>query len=274
VASLWIREATCFRSELFYELATGKRAFERSTAAETLIAVIREEPDPLKDNVPKAFRRVVERCLAKAPSERYASAGHLLDEIKRVREGLRPAERRSRQTPEPLSSQSSVAVLPFQTIGPSQGAEYLGVGLADAIITTLARRSSIAVRSTSAVLVFDGARPDARQAGRKLRVNYVLEGRLQTLADRIRVTVQLVRTDQAEPVWADTLSASFSDLFELQETIAESVASSITKVLGRSTRAVHAPVPEAFDVYLKARTALSRNSAGPQVFEWLEPPSL
>ena len=100
-----------FRSDQFtlgailYEMATGKRAFQRKTGAETLVAIIREEPEPLSQAAPKApapVRWIVERCLAKDPEERYASTKDLARDLKSLRDhlsetsasgGLEPADR-------------------------------------------------------------------------------------------------------------------------------------------------------------------------------------
>jgi serine/threonine protein kinase/Tol biopolymer transport system component len=89
--------AVDFRSDQFslgsilYEMATGKRAFERGTSAETLTAIIREETEPverLNASVPGPFRWLVERCLQKDPEERYASTRDLAHDLKSIREHL------------------------------------------------------------------------------------------------------------------------------------------------------------------------------------------
>ena len=86
-----------FRSDQFtlgailYEMATGQRAFQRKTGAETLVAIIREEPAPLQELAPKApapVRWIVERLLAKDPEERYASTKDLARDLKSVRDHL------------------------------------------------------------------------------------------------------------------------------------------------------------------------------------------
>jgi Tol biopolymer transport system component len=86
-----------FRSDQFtlgailYEMATGKRAFQRKTGAETLVAIIREEPEPLSQAAPKApapVRWIVERLLAKDPEERYASTKDLARDLKSMRDHL------------------------------------------------------------------------------------------------------------------------------------------------------------------------------------------
>jgi serine/threonine protein kinase len=86
-----------FRSDQFsfgsilYEMATGKRAFQRNTSAETLTAIIREDAEPvqrLKPNVPAPLRWTIERCLQKDPEERYASTRDLAGDVKAIREHL------------------------------------------------------------------------------------------------------------------------------------------------------------------------------------------
>ena len=76
---------------ILYEMATGKQAFQRKTGAETLVAIIREEPEPLSQLAPKApapVRWIVERLLAKDPEERYASTKDLARDLKSVRDHL------------------------------------------------------------------------------------------------------------------------------------------------------------------------------------------
>jgi eukaryotic-like serine/threonine-protein kinase len=89
-----------FRSDQFsfgsilYEMATGRRAFERNTAAETLTAIIREEPVPpaqVNPAVPPPLRWILERCLAKDPEERYASTRDLARDLRSLRDHLSEA---------------------------------------------------------------------------------------------------------------------------------------------------------------------------------------
>jgi eukaryotic-like serine/threonine-protein kinase len=86
-----------FRSDQFafgsilYEMATGHRAFQKKTGAETLAAIIRDEPEPVvqaNPRIPAPLRWIVERCLAKEPDERYASTRDLARDLKSVREHL------------------------------------------------------------------------------------------------------------------------------------------------------------------------------------------
>jgi len=79
---------------ILYEMASGKRAFQRNTSAETLTAIIREEAEPVSKvaaGTPAPFRWIVERCLAKDPDERYASTRDLASDLRKIREHLSEA---------------------------------------------------------------------------------------------------------------------------------------------------------------------------------------
>jgi Tol biopolymer transport system component/predicted Ser/Thr protein kinase len=96
---------------IFYEMATGKRAFQRNTQAETLTAIIREETEPIaaaNGSVPGPFRWIVERCLQKDPEERYASTRDLARDVRSVREHLSEAT----VTGEVSGARASAAVAP------------------------------------------------------------------------------------------------------------------------------------------------------------------
>ena len=91
---------TDFRSDQFsfgsilYEMATGKRAFERGTTAETLTAIIREEPEPvsqLNARIPAPVRWIVERCLTKDPEDRYGTTKDLARDLAQIRDHLSEA---------------------------------------------------------------------------------------------------------------------------------------------------------------------------------------
>jgi Tol biopolymer transport system component len=88
-------EAVDFRSDQFsfgsilYEMATGKRAFQKKTAVDTLAAILNEEPPPVASVNPQAplpLRWIVERCLAKDPEGRYASTKDLARDLETLRD--------------------------------------------------------------------------------------------------------------------------------------------------------------------------------------------
>jgi hypothetical protein len=128
-----------FRSDQFslgsilYEMATGRRAFQKDTTAETMAAVIREEPPPiaqLNPKVPTPLRWVVERCLAKDADERYASIKDLARDLKSIRDHLSEA---SVAAPTPAGTTRP------RRLAPLLAAAILGAALAAALLAALRR---------------------------------------------------------------------------------------------------------------------------------------
>ena len=111
---------------VLHELATGRRPFPRGSAAETMTAIIREEADPLPATVPAPLRWIVERLLAKDPSDRYESTRDLYRELRQLRDRL------SESTVSGIQAASSVAIPPRQRSWPK--AWVIGSGLALAIV--------------------------------------------------------------------------------------------------------------------------------------------
>jgi non-specific serine/threonine protein kinase len=135
------------------------------------------------------------------------------------------------ENPNPVTS---IAVLPFLALGLTEDEEYLGLGLADALITQLSRTRRLSVRPTSAVRGYTDARREAAEIGKKLKVGAVLEGNLQKSGERLRVTVQLTNIESDAMLWADKFNVDFTDFFEVQDQIAEQVSKALLLKLNTS----------------------------------------
>ena len=149
----------------------------------------------------------------------------------------------------------SIAVLPFKNLGAATGEEYLGLGLTDALITKLSNIHSLTVRPTSAVLKYGSQGKDTTGAGHELQVETVLDGSVQRVGDRVRVTVQLVRANDGKPLWADTYDAEFRNIFQVQDEISARVAEALKVQLSGGERERLAKQPteniEAYQLYLR-----------------------
>ncbi len=160
----------------------------------------------------------------------------------------------------------SVVVLPFKLPGADENEQYLGLGMADAIITRLSNLSGIIVRPTSALLKYLDLELDAVAAGRELQVDAVLEGSIRRQGDRYRVTVQLVGTRDEASLWAAKFDEQCADLFSLEDSIAEQVTSALSlKLTGEQRESWHLRYTEktvAYQHYQKGRYYWSR---------WTEP---
>lgn len=121
---------------------------------------------------------------------------------------------------------SSLAVLPFEPLNLSPDKKYLGLGMADAVITRLGSAGQIVVRPTSSVAKYVLSPEDPSAIGRNLRVDAVLEGKIEELSDQVRVSIQLVRARDGFLLWADTFVRPPDQIFALEEDVAERVTGS------------------------------------------------
>jgi TolB-like protein/tetratricopeptide (TPR) repeat protein len=155
----------------------------------------------------------------------------------------------------------SMAVLPFRSL--TNDSEYLGLGMADALITRLGR-TKLLVRSTGAVEKYTRPGLDPVLAGRDLQVDSVLEGSIQTAGDRLRTTVRLLRVSDGSTLWAGTFDERLLDIFSVQDSISERVASALALELTQAERTLltrrDTGDREAYQLYLKGRFFWNKRS--------------
>lgn len=156
--------------------------------------------------------------------------------------------------------QESIAVLPFRVLSPpgeNTGDEYLGVGLTDALITRLSNVQRLVVRPTSSVLRYQGAAIDPLIAGRDLGIDYVVDGSIRRVGNRIRVTAQLLNINEGVTRWAEHFDEDSTDVLQIEDSISEKVATALLPQLTRdeqrqlSKRGTDSS--EAFEAYLRGR---------------------
>ncbi|MDQ3063622.1 MAG: tetratricopeptide repeat protein, partial [Acidobacteriota bacterium] len=133
----------------------------------------------------------------------------------------------------------------------------LGIGLADALVTRLSNVRRLIVRPTSSVLPFGDSQTNPFQAGRELGVNFVLDGNIRRVGERIRVTVQLLNVGENSSSRAESFNEHFTDVLELEDLISEKVVKSLIprlpgeeqqKLARRGTNS-----PEAYEAYMRGR---------------------
>jgi DNA-binding winged helix-turn-helix (wHTH) protein/TolB-like protein/Tfp pilus assembly protein PilF len=151
----------------------------------------------------------------------------------------------------------SLAVLPLKSVTKDPNDDYLGLPLADTIITRVSQISELTVRPTSAVRKYANQETNSLEAGQQLNVDSVLDGTVQRSGDRLRVTLNLLRIADGASLWSDSFNVSFTDSFTMQDEVAREVAARLQlrfkpQEQGRfsSTRAVN---PEVYDYYLRAK---------------------
>jgi serine/threonine-protein kinase len=154
----------------------------------------------------------------------------------------------------------SLAVLPLRTLDP--GENYLGLGITDAVIRRISQTGQVIVRPMSAVRRYSNEETDALSAAKQLGVDSVLEGTVQRAEDRLRVSVNLLRASDGSSLWADSFDMRVADIFTIQDTVAQQVASRLQLNLDPTQRMRlgkrYTLNPEAYEYYVKGRTNLER----------------
>jgi serine/threonine protein kinase len=228
--------------------------------------------DVLRRDLAGALEDIVSRALRKEPEWRYPTAAQLAEDITCFLEGrplsnLPDAPRPGQIKPSPASSETALAVLtPLKLIdlsGSESGGDYLGTGLADALITRLSSIRRFAVRPTSSVLRYT-VEDDPLHAGRELGVAFVLDGRIRHAGDRIRVTLQLLDVSDGTTAWAGQFDENFTDVLTLEDTISAHVAEVIVPHLTNDERVNLAKRgtddPRAHEAYLRGRAQFNKFS--------------
>jgi adenylate cyclase len=160
-----------------------------------------------------------------------------------------------------LPDKPSIAVLPFQNMSGDSEQEYFADGIVEEIITALSRIRWLFVIARNSSFTYKGRAIDVKQVGRELGVRYVLEGSVRKAGKRIRITGQLIDAISGAHLWADRFDGPLEDVFELQDTVASSVAGVIEPTL-RSAELQQSAQRRtddltAYDLYLRARAGTS-----------------
>jgi serine/threonine protein kinase/tetratricopeptide (TPR) repeat protein len=245
------------RSDLFslgvvlYEMVSGRRAFTGESSVEVMNAILKHEPQELDSAPPPSLDRIIRRCLAKKPDERFQTALDLAFALESI---SGTTERKAQQqAPSTTADQPSLAVLPFIFLSPVEGKESLSLGFADALITSLGSLQNFLVLPTSAILKYPGG-TDPASVSHELHVQHVLQGNIQKLGSRWRVTLQLYDATVHRTIFTSKYDFNLEDVFEIQDQICQRVADSLSGEFRSGApkmRDRYSEDPYAYDEYLR-----------------------
>jgi eukaryotic-like serine/threonine-protein kinase len=256
------------RSDIFslgvvlYEMATGLRPFVGRSSAELSTSILRDSPKPVRElraDLPAALQKILERCLAKEMTDRYATARELREAIDRlcgeIGTGSPGAASSSSAT------EASIAVLPFANISTDSENEFLADGITEEIINALAQIEYLHVAARTSAFSFKGKYVDLRVVGELLNVKTVLEGSVRRSGNRLRIMAQLINVRDGYHLWSERYDREMKDIFEIQDEIANSIAERLKVTLKTARQpSVRAGTNnlEAYQLYLKGRALLYR----------------
>ena len=245
--------------------AIGAEEFEEEFTAIRVVETQQDEETGPGDEVSEAQRRsatateqVPARLSARTTSRRSPqmllvalAAGVVLAGLILFAYSLWP------KPPQPARPIKSLAVLPFKPLVAGSRDEAFEMGLADTLITRLGSLREIAVRPLSAVRQYTDLEQDAVAAGREQRVDAVLDTSFQRSGERIRVTVRLLNVKDGTALWTYKHDEQFTDLFAVQDAIAEQLAGVLAlKLTGEERQLLakrYTDNSEAYQAYLKGR---------------------
>ncbi len=257
---------------VLYELLSGKKAFRRDTAGDTMAAILRDEPPMLSESgrgIPPALDHIVQHCLEKKPVDRFQSAKDIVFALSvasspAVTSGSQPTAPPTgkrkvaiaagtilvlavagafllRRTPRggvEAGGMKRLAVLPFENLGGPED-DYFADGIADEVRGKLTSLPGLQVIARGSSTPYKKTTKTPRQIAQELNVSYLLTGTLrwEKVGGRSRVhvspeLVDVTRPDAPTSKWQQPFDAALTDVFQVQSDIATRVAQALGVALG------------------------------------------
>jgi TolB-like protein len=263
-------EAVDFRSDQFsfgailYEMIAGRHPFRHAAPAETISAILRDEPARLAEvaQAPEALSRIVGRCLSKDPAGRYASTRDLAHDLReagtslsspRAGTGTRAAALSRRTVGMGFAAAAvvaallagvavrlwrgrgaeagrgirSIAVLPLENLSRDPDQEYFADGMTEELITELAKIRGLRVISRTSVMRFKKTARPLPEIARALKVEAVVEGTVRREGQRVRIDAQLIDAATDRHLWAESYDKDLRDVLAIQNEAARSIARAV-----------------------------------------------
>ncbi|MEO8096065.1 MAG: protein kinase [Acidobacteriota bacterium] len=254
---------------VLYEMASGKRAPQGET--------------PPLEHLPEKLAHLIERCLAKAPDDRWQSTSDVSRELQWIKDNSvsgAPAAVRAvaghgwkwvavvvvlaaaalawKLIPGRASSEiHTIALLPLDNLSGDASQEYFADGMTEQLITDMSRISSLHVISRSSVMRYRGDRRNLREIAKELGADMILTGSVLRVENRVRINAQLFQMPEEKNLWAESFDRDLKDILTLQAGVARTVADQIRVQLTplEATRlATVSPIdPETHELYLQGK---------------------
>jgi len=163
--------------------------------------------------------------------------------------------------PDPIPTgpilENSIAVLPFVNMSADPNQDYFSDGLSEELLNVLTHVEGLNVASRTSSFAYKGSTGSIQQIARSLRVANILEGSVRKVGNRLRITAQLIDADTDVHLWSDSYDRDMTDIFQIQDEIANAIVSALTVELGVGLQAVTVKSAtsnlDAYDLYLQGR---------------------
>lgn len=244
---------------VFYEMLAGEPPLRGASPRATMAKQVTERARPLRSlrpDAPSGFERVLERALAKDPTQRYQSIAEFCEALARARSEPNRAFTLTTRT---------IAVLPFVNSSPDPDNEYLSDGITDELINALAKVEGLRVASRTSVFALKGKAQDVRAIGALLEATEILEGSVRRSGDNLRITAQLTSADDGRLMWSERYDRKLDDVFAIQDEIARTIVTTLRSTtfadIAPATPNRHTENVEAYGFYLRGRYAWNKRTS-------------
>jgi serine/threonine protein kinase/tetratricopeptide (TPR) repeat protein len=278
-----------------YEMICGGLPFVGPTSFALASAIQSDEPQPMSPRATPSLHAVVQRCLSKEPERRYQSAREIVAALETTTQSL-PAVMLGRASSSKISQWAlaatlaavmlagvlgwkylvsagdptrirSVAVLPLANFSHDPQQDFFADGMTEQLITDLSKIRALRVISRTSVMQYKNSQKRLPAIAKELNVDAVVEGSVMRVADRVRITAQLVQADRERHLWAESYDRDLRDILSLQGEVARDIAAEIRITLSADERARLAKGsvdPEVYQLYLKGRYYASQVTETPK----------
>ena len=244
---------------MLFEMLTGEKPFQKSQEHALIHAILNEKPKSLitaRPDIPRAIERSVLKALEKDPACRYQNTAELLKDLKSIRiVGIKMPKK-----------DKSIIVLPFEDMSPGKDNEYFSDGLTEEIIADLSHIHDLLVISRSSAMTFKGTQKTIPEIAQAVNVRYVLEGSVRKAGNNLRITAQLIDSNNDAHLWAEKYSGTLDDVFDIQEKVSRSIVAGLKMKLAPAEQRKISEHPvanaSAYDCYLRAKHEIAK---------WTEP---
>jgi len=151
---------------------------------------------------------------------------------------------------EPQTARPTIAVLAFRNLSGDAAQEYFSDGITEDITTALSNTGWYYVTARHSAFSYKGKAIDVRQVGKELGVQYILEGSVRRVGDKLRVTADLIETENGRHIWGNRYDGTLADVFDFQDQITETIVGTVEGMFQRAEgeRASHKR-PESMEAY-------------------------
>jgi TolB-like protein/DNA-binding winged helix-turn-helix (wHTH) protein len=175
--------------------------------------------------------------------------------------------RRASSPPPHSQGKIVLAVLPFENLSRDPDQEFFSDGLSEEMIAQVGKlnRDRLTVVARSSVAKYKGSKLAAKDIGKELNADYLVQGSVRRWSDHVRITVQLIQAQNQTDLWTESYDRELKDLLAVQDSVVQSIASQIHIALTeeQKTRLANPrpTSPEAYESYLKGRYYWNKRTA-------------